>query len=873
MSVIAGETEIVGREKELADIGSVVKGLVAGRGAFRGYVGDPGIGKTTMLHALSREVRQAGLAVLGDRCGKLEELVEFALTMRGRNESAAVLIDDLHGQGEAAVEMIERLLELTSGPLLLAVAYRPRQLPLPLTAILYRTSAHLGAKRLCPLTLAQTGRLIGHRPDLEAVHRGSEGFPLYARVLADTGDAASAQLFAELAALPPEQLATAQAAAVIGGEFLAETLLAVSVLDPSPARSALDQLVSADIIRAGSPGPLLAFRHPTLADAAYHTITVSQRGELHLRADRELERRGAPAIMRARHVANSIDAAHPDRHLTLALGARQALSTDPAAATGWLEAAEARITRNHPHWPETQLLLAKARLHLGRLDDSRSTFLKLAHASTHQRNDVAMHTGRIERLLGRYREAAAVIRTGLTAAGSAAARGVGLFELSAIASECAEYADSDRLATEAARMARAAGKPLQESVALGSAAWARTALGDITGARAAASAAASLVDAMADSVAVQDIDCLRLLGQSELLLDHLADARRHLDRGLRLARRTGQRHVLPSLLKSVAELEFRLGRLDQASEVLDEAEPLAAQTGVVAMQTLAAALRTHTLLWQHPSDRVWLSVAAGERAAGLADDGNTTLTWRQQALAAHAEALTFAGQPGHGSQIMLDAVGGPLLPQLAIHRRVRWWEVLAISAVADADFAMADEYAALAVAAVDRAPTDIRRGFAYRARALVDSARGATAAALAAGEVAAAAFLAAGGQLDLGRTQVILASACLDAGVADGVADRLAMAGALARRCGSPRLAEQVEAQLARLPQVTPQRDWQATLTPRERDIALLAGQALASTTIAARLHLSVRTVDSHLGRIYRKLGVTNRVALANLLTRTATAN
>jgi len=40
----------------------------------------------------------------------------------------------------------------------------------------------------------------------------------------------------------------------------------------------------------------------------------------------------------------------------------------------------------------------------------------------------------------------------------------------------------------------------------------------------------------------------------------------------------------------------------------------------------------------------------------------------------------------------------------------------------------------------------------------------------------------------------------------------------------------------------------------REREVALLAGQGLASKDIAAQLFLSVRTVDNHLQRAYTKL-------------------
>jgi DNA-binding CsgD family transcriptional regulator len=55
-------------------------------------------------------------------------------------------------------------------------------------------------------------------------------------------------------------------------------------------------------------------------------------------------------------------------------------------------------------------------------------------------------------------------------------------------------------------------------------------------------------------------------------------------------------------------------------------------------------------------------------------------------------------------------------------------------------------------------------------------------------------------------------------------------------------------------------------LTPRERQIALLAARGLPSHDIAAKLHLSTRTVETHLGRAYHKLGVEGRQGLADAL-------
>ena len=52
-------------------------------------------------------------------------------------------------------------------------------------------------------------------------------------------------------------------------------------------------------------------------------------------------------------------------------------------------------------------------------------------------------------------------------------------------------------------------------------------------------------------------------------------------------------------------------------------------------------------------------------------------------------------------------------------------------------------------------------------------------------------------------------------------------------------------------------------LTPREEQVARLAANGSSSREVAARLGLSVRTVDNHLRRVYRKLGLGGREGLA----------
>jgi DNA-binding NarL/FixJ family response regulator len=57
-----------------------------------------------------------------------------------------------------------------------------------------------------------------------------------------------------------------------------------------------------------------------------------------------------------------------------------------------------------------------------------------------------------------------------------------------------------------------------------------------------------------------------------------------------------------------------------------------------------------------------------------------------------------------------------------------------------------------------------------------------------------------------------------------------------------------------------------ASLTRREYDVAELVSAGLTNRQVAERLHLSTRTVESHLARVFVKLDVSTRAVLARTL-------
>jgi DNA-binding NarL/FixJ family response regulator len=89
---------------------------------------------------------------------------------------------------------------------------------------------------------------------------------------------------------------------------------------------------------------------------------------------------------------------------------------------------------------------------------------------------------------------------------------------------------------------------------------------------------------------------------------------------------------------------------------------------------------------------------------------------------------------------------------------------------------------------------------------------------------------------------------------------------------GEPAWADRAAAELAATAPTRQRREpgHPCPLTAQELQVAELAAAGLSNKQIGARLHMSHRTVSSHLYRLFPKLGISSRAALRDALSRPA---
>jgi len=321
-----------------------------------------------------------------------------------------LVVDDLHWADEPSLRWLAFLARRLEGlPLLVLVGTRPSSDGRPPALIAeLRADPDAVVIRLEALGLDSTARLIGDRlavaPDtafVEAVQTGSGGNPLYVAAILDSvrreelaptaknasrvailGPRAVAEGVAlRLVRLPADAGQLLHAAAILGDHVKLAHAAALAGLDTATALKAASALVQVDLLRRENP---LEFIHPVVRSAVLESMAADERVRAHRRAATTLVEAGALPEQAAAHLAQTLPARDPFVVATLRDAARRALALGaPEVAAGYLRRAldepprpqerahvlgELGVVQTHTHASEAADHLRQALAELGEAD-------------------------------------------------------------------------------------------------------------------------------------------------------------------------------------------------------------------------------------------------------------------------------------------------------------------------------------------------------------------------------------------------------------------------------------------------------------------------------------------------------------------------
>ncbi|MFI6573717.1 AAA family ATPase [Nocardia fluminea] len=720
------------------------------------------------------------------------------------------------------------------------------------------------------------GLLPGEEPGRRArLFTASHGNPLYLTLLAGLPDreldralhgeepdlasndfaALDRTIRAELAQLPDTERLVAQAIAVCGLPPDLELVCSTAGLTDAVVAAAVDGLVRRGVVSVGDGA--VTFAHPLIRTAAYRVCGDGWAAMAHRRAALALRARGASMPSRARHLEHALLGADELAGAELRLAAEQVLADAPAASARWLTAA-ARITPAPDDPLADALALGRAQLLSGAAARAGETLESAAATAGGHQLEALLLSARCARMLGRVDRARALLAHGATLPRRP---GDGPVQLELAILEMQDHQDSEGRA----RLSVLFGSDAIDDPAVRAAATALRCLGLLADARIAEAAqlyqpCGLAFDQLTDTALREVVHAAPAFGWCAYFLDRDADGLRHVDRAIAVSRRFGRTYALAELHTVRAYSLAKLGRLADAIAAADEATDAATTFHYPDLVSFAGALKLRTLQLTAAPETVaaqWHVIAALPRP---------TMRWWRQVV-----ETTLADT----ARIVLDSAPpedrpGPLYPT-HLARAAR-------AAIVTGDLATAATLVTRAEAAADprgswASPSPkwsvdglgSQIGAAASARADYAAAVGDIAAAAAAAEVAIAAFERAGMVVNRAQAELFAGAIAGRSGDFARATSLFASARAAFVDTGAVRLLDEVTTAQRRL--AGAQRVGAPTaLTGREREVAELAAHGHSNKAIAEHLYLSPRTVEDHLGRVLRKLGLTGRAGIARKL-------
>jgi predicted ATPase/DNA-binding NarL/FixJ family response regulator len=827
--------------------------------------------------------------------------VRELLERLGAQQPLVLILDDLHWADDSSLELVAHLLRRPpEGPIMVAGSFRSGQVDDMLLAAIEAASRTGSVRRLelGPLTAEQAFELVpvADAATRERLYLSSGGNPFYLLEIARAGGgdrsaaadgaaappAVAAAIARELTALSPPARTLARAAAVVGDPFELDLAVATAAVIEQVALTAVDELIARDLVRPAPVPRRFRFRHPLVRSAIYESSTTSTRLALHAGCAIALEAEGSPATSRAYHIEQS---ARPGDRAAVAVLIEAAADTAnrvPSTSARWFEAALRLLPGTAPLDERIELLVAAAGAlaSAGRLLDARSMLLQgiglVPLGNRQQRVRLTVACAGIEQRLGRHEDAHDRLVAALeeltdreTEDGVAlmvALATDGFFRL--------EYEAMQRWAASAVTGAAQLHNPPLTAAAEAVLAFGASLTGASESAAAHCLAAAEVIDALPDDELSGRLDAIGHLAAAELYLERFEDTAAHAQRGIALARATGQGDVFPVLYPCLGTAMWVTGRLAESAEVLDTAVEAARLTGNV--QTVAWSLLNRSLSALMAGDMELARHTAEESVEVGAELGESFVASYAEVI--RAWVLFENGNPLRAAELTVKAGGGDDLPRVGGGWRATHLEVLVRCwlAAGQLDRAVAAAASAQAVARQVGLPRTI--AMAHRAAAQLSLHQGLSTRAVDEAGASVAAAESSAAYLDAALARIVLGRALAQTGDVPAATAELERAAVDLDTYGALRYRDEAERELRKLGHRIQRQTRRGkarvlgveSLSGRELEVARLVVHRRTNTEIAADLFLSLKTVESHMRNIFRKLDVSSRVEVAHAIERAA---